>query len=107
VALLFVSIVASATVLERMVFWSRTRRRTARRSRAWGRPSTVDSTSDPDEPYHTGLRRARPVLSHRESLPGALLYINSREISASRRGPILDTVITLAPLLGFWVRSRG
>jgi hypothetical protein len=45
---------------------------------------------------------ARYALEHKEqSLPSALLYAQGLELKRFRRGiPILDTVITLAPLLG-------
>jgi len=48
------------------------------------------------------LRALAYALEHREkSISNALLYSQSREMRRYRRGiPILDTVITLAPLLG-------
>ena len=105
--LLFVSIVASATVLERMVFLVRERGRRDRKALSsfmgaaeHGRFDEAIQTSRTTRDYV--VRALGYALSHREkSLPGALLYINSREIKRFTRGvPILDTAITVAPLLG-------
>jgi biopolymer transport protein ExbB len=48
------------------------------------------------------IRTLGYALAHREkSLPSALMYANAREIKRFQRGlPILDTTITIAPLLG-------
>jgi len=48
------------------------------------------------------VRTLRYALEHKEqSLPNALLYATSRELKRFQRGiSVLDTVITLAPLLG-------
>jgi len=105
--LLFVSMLATATVLERMVFLARERGRRDRKALSsfmaaveHGRFDEAVETSRTTRDYV--VRVLGYALSHREkSLPGALLYANAREVKRFSRGvPILDTSITIAPLLG-------
>jgi len=105
--LLFVSMLATATVLERMVFLARERGRRDRKAMSnfmaaveHGRFDEAIRTSRTTRDYV--VRVLGYALSHREkSLPGALLYANAQEIKRFSRGvPILDTSITIAPLLG-------
>ncbi|MBK7876265.1 MAG: MotA/TolQ/ExbB proton channel family protein [Planctomycetes bacterium] len=105
--LLVASILALGTVLERLVFllresWKRDRGALDRFFTAIERgdkPAAVEigRTSK----FHV-LRALSYGLTHSEqSLPNALLYSTAQEMKRFRRGiPILDTVITLAPLLG-------
>lgn len=105
--LLFVSILVTATVLERMVFLAREQRRNDRRGLSTfmaavehGRFDEAASIGRRSNYYV--VRSLGYALAHREkSLAGALLYSNAQEIKRFTRGiPILDTAITIAPLLG-------
>jgi biopolymer transport protein ExbB len=105
--LLFVSILASAAVLERMVFLARERSRSDRRALSsfmaaveHGRFDEAVAVSRRTNDYV--VRSLGYALAHREkSLASALLYANAQEIKRFSRGvPILDTSITVAPLLG-------
>jgi biopolymer transport protein ExbB len=105
--LLFVSVLASATVLERVVFLARERSRRDVKAMSkfleaveHGRFEEAVEASRATRDYV--VRSLAYALSHREkSLPSALLYANAKEIKRFTRGvPILDTSITIAPLLG-------
>jgi biopolymer transport protein ExbB len=105
--LLCASILALGTVIERLIFLMREK---------WRRsPMTLDaffdavtrgeidkaiSVSDGSRFYV--VRALRYALVHKEqSLANALLYSQAQELKRYKRGiPVLDTVITLAPLLG-------
>lgn len=105
--LLVASILSLGTVLERVVFLLNERRK-----RSWkaqdalfakvqqgdiaGAIAISKSTKD------FVVRTLGYALEHKEqSLPNALLYAQARELKRFQRGTsILDTVITLAPLLG-------
>ncbi len=105
--LLVVSILATATVLERLVFLARVRGRSDRKALSdffaavdHGRFDEAVTISQSSRYFVvTSLGYA---LAHRDrSLPGALLYANAQELKRFSRGvPILDTAITIAPLLG-------
>jgi biopolymer transport protein ExbB len=105
--LLIASILSLATVLERIFFLMRERMK--RDARSMERFFTEVGEGDMDGAIRTSrrsdffvVRALGYALSHKEtSLPAALLYAQSQELKRFRRGiPILDTVITLAPLLG-------
>ena len=101
------SMLAVATVLERAAFFALERRR---RKRAALR-QLLDAVREGRPDHAIALsRRSRffvvkvlgCALEHREHpLDGAVKFAKERELHRYRRGiPILDTVITLAPLLG-------
>ena len=105
--LLLASILALGTVLDRVLFLLRERVR--RDSKSMG--SFFAAVSRGDIPGAIEVARATRfyvvralgyALAHKEnSLPNALLYAQAQELKRFRRGiSILDTVITLAPLLG-------
>ncbi|MDZ4754707.1 MAG: MotA/TolQ/ExbB proton channel family protein [Phycisphaerae bacterium] len=105
--LLFASVLALGTVLERLLFLMIERWR--RDPKAMERFFTAVSHGHLDEAVRISkgskfyvLRALGYALAHREgSLENALLYAQGQELKRFRRGvPILDTVITLAPLLG-------
>jgi biopolymer transport protein ExbB len=105
--LLIASILALGTVLERVLFLIRERRRRDPRAleRLFGDVEKGDSESAiriGKESKDYVVRTLGYALEHREqSLPNALLYAQSQELKRFRRGiAVLDTVITLAPLLG-------
>jgi biopolymer transport protein ExbB len=105
--LLFVSVLATATVMERLVFLARERSRsdpTAMSSfmAAVDRGRFDEAIGISEKTKDCLVRALGYALAHREkSLPSALLYASSREIKRFTRGlPILDTSITIAPLLG-------
>jgi biopolymer transport protein ExbB len=105
--LLAASILALATVLERILFLLVERRRrdpkalekffAAVGAGDAGRAAGISSRSK-----FFVLRALGYGLTHKEkSLASALLYAQAQELKRFRRGiPVLDTVITLAPLLG-------
>ncbi len=105
--LLFAAALALLTVLERLFFLINEQRKRD--------PQAMDkffgAVADGNTDAAIGISKASKfyvvralsyALSHREkSLPNALLYAQEQELKRFRRGiPILDTVITLAPLLG-------
>ncbi|MCI0586090.1 MAG: MotA/TolQ/ExbB proton channel family protein [Planctomycetes bacterium] len=105
--LLAASILALGTVLERVFFLARERRK--RDPKALERLLADVERGDTDAAIRATadsrcyvVRTLRYALQHREkSLPNALLYAQSKELKRFQRGiPLLDTVITLAPLLG-------
>jgi biopolymer transport protein ExbB len=105
--LLVASILSLGTVLERVVFLLNERRK-----RSWkaqdalfaqvqqGDIAGAIAISKSSKDYV--VRTLGYALEHKEqSLPNALLYAQARELKRFQRGTsILDTVITLAPLLG-------
>ncbi len=105
--LLVASILALGTVLERLIFLFNERRKRDNKARerlfaeveSGDIANAIRSTRDSKDFVVRALRYA---LEHKEkSLSNALLFAQSREIKRFQRGiPILDTVITLAPLLG-------
>jgi biopolymer transport protein ExbB len=105
--LLVLSIVAFGVAIERLLFLANERRK--RDTRALGELFAAVAKNDIVTAIRIGNRTkffvARALgyaLAHSEgSLPNALLYSQAQEIKRFKRGiPILDTVITLAPLLG-------
>ncbi len=105
--LLVASVLALGTVLERLLFLAvERRRRDPARLAAF---FAAVERGQLDEALRTGqdskyfvVRALVYALGHREqSLPNALVYAQAQELKRFKRGvPILDTVITLAPLLG-------
>ncbi len=105
--LLAASILALATVLERTLFLAREKVRRSQKAvdlffAAVQRRDLDGAIGVAKESKDYVVRAMGYALAHREtSLPSALLYAQAQEIKRFRRGiPILDTVITLAPLLG-------
>ena len=105
--LLIASIVALGTVLERFLFLARERLK--RDNEALDAFFKAVTEGDLDEAAKVSkgskffvLRALGYALVHKEqSLANALLYSQAQEMKRFGRGiPILDTVITLAPLLG-------
>ncbi len=105
--LLFASILALGTVIERFIFLMMERWR--RDPKAQDRFFAAVAQGDMAEAIRIGteskffvVRALAYALSHREnSLASAVLYAQAQELNRYRRGvPILDTIITLAPLLG-------
>lgn len=105
--LLCASILALAVVSERLLFLFIVRLR--RNPKAMEKFFAAVGHGDMDEAIRIGksskyyvVRALGYALAHREtSLPNALLYAQAQELKRFQRGiPILDTVITLAPLLG-------
>ncbi len=105
--LLFCSILALGTVIERLIFLVLEQRR-----RDWKTLQTLlDAVAQGDvegairignQSQFFVVKALTYALVHREkSLANALLYSQQQELKRYRRGiPILDTIITLAPLLG-------
>ena len=105
--LLFASILAQGTVLERIVFLiGQQRKRNPQAMETFfaavGHGDTERAIRTSKESGFYVLRVLGYALAHREkSLASALLYAQEQELKRFRRGiPILDMVITLAPLLG-------
>jgi biopolymer transport protein ExbB len=105
--LLLASILALGTVVERLFFLSREKLK--RDPKALERFFAAIGLGDIEGAIQIGkeskfyvVRALGYALSHREtSLPNALVYAQAQELKRFQRGiPILDTVITLAPLLG-------
>lgn len=105
--LLIASVLALGTVLERLLFLMREKMR--RSHKALARFFTAVTKGDLDEAIAISsktkfyvVRALGYALKHKEqSLPSALLYAQAQELKRFQRGiAILDTVITLAPLLG-------
>lgn len=101
------SILALGTVIERILFLMRERLRRDPKAldaffAAAGRGDTEGAIRVSQASKFFVVRALGYALSHRESsLASALLYAQAQELKRFRRGiPILDTVITLAPLLG-------
>jgi len=105
--LLFASVLALGVVLERVFFLLNERRKQDRhaRTRLFAEVEKGDCKSailTVRGSRDFVVRALSYALEHKErSLPDALLYAQARELKRFQRGiPILDTVITLAPLLG-------
>lgn len=105
--LLVASILALGTVLERVVFLIGERRK--RDPKALDAFFTAVTRGDTDEAIRVSkaskfyvVRALGYALVHKEqSLANALVYAQAQEMKRFKRGiPMLDTVITLAPLLG-------
>jgi biopolymer transport protein ExbB len=105
--LLFASVLALGTVLERMLFMMNERRR--RDPKALERLLGEVERGENENAIHIGkkskdyvVRTLTYALEHKErSLSNAIMYAQAQELKRFKRGiPILDTVITLAPLLG-------
>jgi biopolymer transport protein ExbB len=105
--LLICSILSLGVVMERVIFLMGARRK--RDPKEMEAFFTAAGRGDFNEAIRIGkaskfyvVRTLGYALSHKEtSLPNALLYAEQLELKRFRRGiPILDTVITLAPLLG-------
>jgi biopolymer transport protein ExbB len=105
--LLAASILALGTVLERTFFLMREKLK--RDPKALEAFFAAVARGDTEEAIRIGketrfyvVRALGYALAHREtSLASALLYSQAQELKRFQRGiPILDTVITLAPLLG-------
>ncbi len=105
--ILVVSIISLTVVLERIFWWSRegARKRTATLNRIYDAVQegdmekasslSVDSTDPRVRVIYEGLNL------HHESMQGALQLAAAMELQrASRFLPVMDTIITLAPLLG-------
>ena len=105
--LLLSSILAFATVIERLLFLFRERLRSDPAAlekflAAVGRGDVAEAIEVSRTTKYFVVRALAYALSHMEtSLASALLYSQAQELKRFRRGiAILDTVITLAPLLG-------
>jgi len=105
--LLFAAVLALGTVLERVFFLMNEGRK--RDPKALERlladvekGDALAALRDSAGSKDYVVRTLRYALQHKEqSLPNALLYATSRELKRFQRGiSVLDTVITLAPLLG-------
>ena len=105
--LLFASVLALAVVIERVLFLMLVRSR--RNQRALGKLLGALENGDAEEAVRGAegckdfvVRAMTYALTHKEqSLSHALLWSQAQELKKFRRGiPVLDTVITLAPLLG-------
>jgi biopolymer transport protein ExbB len=105
--ILVVSIIALTVVLERIFWWSRegARKRTATLNRIYdavhednlekASSLAADSTDPRVRVIYEGLNH------HHESMQGALQLAAAMELQrASRFLPVMDTIVTLAPLLG-------
>jgi biopolymer transport protein ExbB len=105
--LLVASVLSLCTVLERLLFlfiekWRRDRKRLDQFFTALTEGSTPRAVEVAGKSKFFVLRALSYALRHHEqSLPSALMYAQAKELKRFRRGiPVLDTVITLAPLLG-------
>lgn len=105
--LLAASILALGTVLERLFFLFNERRKRSTTDQenffaAAGHGRFTEAVSIGRASKDYVVRSLTYALEHREtSLPNALNYAQGLELKRFRRGiPVLDTVITLAPLLG-------
>src|SRR5262249_48632443 len=105
--LLVASILSLGTVLERLFFLFNERRKRDAQARDLlfaevGAGNTESAIRASKQTQDFVVRALGYALEHKQhSLANALVYAPGRELKRSRRGiPILDTVITLAPLLG-------
>jgi len=105
--LLLASILAFGTVIERLFFLANERRKRDAGAREQlfaqvERGDTAGAVRTARQSQDFVVRALGGALEHKEhSLPNALLHTQAEELKRFRRGiPILDTVITLAPLLG-------
>jgi biopolymer transport protein ExbB len=105
--ILIVSIIALTVVLERIFWWSRerTRKTTATLNRIYDAVQAGDLEKASSLAADATDPRVRVIyegLNHQhESMQGALQLAAAMELQvASRFLPVMDTIITLAPLLG-------
>ena len=105
--LLFAAFMAFGTVLERVYFLINEQRKRDPQAMetffaAVSQGDTELAISTSNESKYYVVRTLGYALTHKEKLlESALLYAQEQELKRFRRGiPILDTVITLAPLLG-------
>jgi len=105
--LLVVSILAFGTVIERLIFLANEQRKRDRSGLAAlyaevERGNMRGAVAEGHKSSYFVVRALVYALEHRErSLSSAILYANARELKRFTRGiPILDTSITLSPLLG-------
>ncbi len=105
--LLVCSILALGAVIERLVFlFNENRRRDSKAQELLfaevGHGNIENAIRVSKESRDFVVRALTYALEHKESsLPNALLYAQARELKRFKRGiTVLDTVITLAPLLG-------
>ncbi len=105
--LLVASILALGTVIERLVFLANERRKRDPAAQeqlfaAVGHGKLDDAARIGKDSRDFVVRTLGYALAHRDtSLPNALVYAQAQELKRFRRGiAVLDTVITLAPLLG-------
>lgn len=105
--LLVASILALGTVIERVIFLMLERGRRDRKAQealfeAAGKGNIEQAIRAGNPSRDFVVRALTYALAHRDkSLANALLYAQQKEMKRFRRGiPVLDTVITLAPLLG-------
>jgi biopolymer transport protein ExbB len=105
--LLIASILALGTVIERLIFlmferWRRDPKALDAFFTAVGKGATDEAIRIGNASKYFVVRSLAYALGHKEtSLASAVLYAQQKELKRYRRGiPILDTVITLAPLLG-------
>jgi biopolymer transport protein ExbB len=105
--LLVASILALGTVLERLLFLMREKVKRDPKAldaffAAVGRGDIEGAIRISNDTKYFVVRALGYALAHKEtSLVSALLFAQAQELKRFRRGiPILDTVITLAPLLG-------
>ena len=105
--LLFASVLALGTVIERLFFLAGERRKRDPKAldRLFAEVEMGDTAAairiSKQSKFYV-VRTLGYALEHKEqSLPNALFHAQAQELRRFRRGiPILDTVITLAPLLG-------
>ncbi len=105
--LLVCSILALGAVIERLIFlFNESRRRDAKAQERLfaevGRGDVENAIRVSKDSKDYVVRALTYALEHKESsLPNALLFAQARELKRFKRGiTVLDTVITLAPLLG-------
>ena len=105
--LLVASVLALGTVLERLVFLliERVRRDAKALDKFFGAFSRGDTEEairiSMDSKFYVVRALGYAIVHKESSLSSALLYAQAKELKRFTRGlPILDTVITLAPLLG-------
>lgn len=105
--LLFLSVLALGVVLERVLFLAFERARRSPKAletllAAVARGRFDEAVRSAESSKYYVVRALAYALSHPgHSLPNAVLYAQEKELKRFKRGtPILDTVITLAPLLG-------
>ena len=105
--LLLASVLALGTVLERILFLMMQRKRRDHQAMeaflaAAAKGNFDEAICISERTKFFVVRALGYALAHRDiSLANALLYSQAQELKKFRRGiPILDTVITLAPLLG-------
>ena len=105
--LLLAAILAFGTVIERVFFLIAEQRKRDQQAmetffEAVGQGDTERAIHISNTSRFSVVRALGYALTHREkSIESALLYAQEQELKRFRRGiPILDTVITLAPLLG-------